>query len=343
MDTNYKMDSVITKTKDGGEAVQQTADAPSAGKVVKQLSEESAKRKRRRGKSKRKILKPFTKVTWQNRRKNEKSKRNGFRKIVLRKTHAPYNNNQFLMEIHKPEPENSIIMQTPSARTRDSSFSVDSEENTYFYALPADEEEFLTKEFSSVYEDAQCERLASMSKNELIQEYLMLEAKYDKLLGKCNEDKNATDTTATDAESMSTDRDTTGTSIELSMIDRSTTQEIVQHVKEQEEQMREMKIEIDKLRLENAHLRKQTYHSSSADSESDSSSTSVSCSSSSSSDNSRRSSPSPLQGVLQHAEEQQQVHENGMAEVIENGVVCPLVNGYHNGSNTPKADDGQME
>lgn len=76
------------------------------------------------------------------------------------------------MEDHMQE------MQTPKGRQRDSSFSVDSDEN-YFCSLPEDEEEFLTKEFSSVYENAKCERLDGLTKPQLIQEYLQLEANFE--------------------------------------------------------------------------------------------------------------------------------------------------------------------
>lgn len=90
---------------------------------------------------------------------------------------VPYNTNEFLMEEHMPE---AILGRaSPTGRTRNSSFSVDSED--YFNALPEDEEAFLTKEFSSVYETARAERLDGMSKNQLIKEYLQLEANYDKL------------------------------------------------------------------------------------------------------------------------------------------------------------------
>nr|XP_019533769.2 uncharacterized protein LOC109405208 isoform X1 [Aedes albopictus] len=92
---------------------------------------------------------------------------------------VPYNTNRFLMEDHMPH------VLTPSGRTRDSSFSIDSEEN-YFYSLPEDEEEFLTKEFSSVYEDARSERLEGLSKSQLIQEYLQLEANYEQVMRRYN-------------------------------------------------------------------------------------------------------------------------------------------------------------
>lgn len=119
--------------------------------------------KRRRKKSKQKTNnKPYKKSNW---------------KFMPRSRHistggmVPYNTNKFLMEEHMPDTGRL----TPSGRHRDSSFSVDSDENIY------NEEEFLSKEFSSVYEDARSERLESMTKQQLIQEYLQMEANFDKL------------------------------------------------------------------------------------------------------------------------------------------------------------------
>lgn len=221
-------------------------------------------------------------------------KNNRFRNIVLAKTQAPFNNNQFLMEIHKPEPENTFnIMRTPSARTRDSSFSIDSEDN-YFYSLPEDEEEYLTKEFSSVYEDAQSERLANMSKNELIQEYLLLEAKYDNLVKRTDRSKTKPidedtlesdrDISVTDKDSMITGRDTSGTSVDSSVVEDTRYLDLLKRMKEQEELMHELQLSNEKLRLENENMHQRSHHhvSSSEDSESDSSSSSDSNSSSSS-------------------------------------------------------------
>lgn len=102
-------------------------------------------------------------------------RRNNMRTLV------PYNTNKFLMEDHMPE----IDKASQKSRTRDSSFSVDSDEN-YFYSLPEDEEEFLTKEFSSVYEDARVERLEGLSKQQLIQEFLQLQTNYDQLSRRYN-------------------------------------------------------------------------------------------------------------------------------------------------------------
>ncbi|GBP79982.1 Protein HEXIM1 [Eumeta japonica] len=286
------------ENKDGGPTRTLSTEAPPVDECAKdKTGSGSNKRKRRRGKTKRKMVKPFLKFPWQDRRRNDKSKRNNrFRKVVVNKTRAPYNNNQFLMEIHKPEPENNFhIGEMPSARTRDSSFSIDSDEN-YFYSLPEDEEDFLTKEFSSVYEDAQSERLSNMSKNELIQEYLILESKYENLVKTVKrsdrskvkyideDDYNKTsatdkDTSVTDKDSDGSDKDTTIASGDASMVELPLFQEISKKVKDQEDQIRELKVANDKLRLENEHLRHQRCSSSSADSESDSSTTSFSCSS----------------------------------------------------------------
>lgn len=331
----------IMAIKDGDPTRPAEVETPSVVDLPKQQFEGLIKKKRRRGKSKRKIMKPFSKIPWQDRRKNEKSKRNNrFRKIVLAKTHAPFNNNQFLMEIHKPEPENSFhILRTPSARTRDSSFSVDSEDN-YFFSLPEDEEEYLTKEFSSVYEDAQSERLSNMSKDDLIQEYLLLEAKYDNLIkrterskAKClEEDKDITarDTSVTDRDSMLTDRDTSGTSVGSSAVDEQSFSECMQRMKEQEEQIHSLQLDNEKLRLEIEHLRRHSQDSSSADSESDSSSSSDSDSSSSRSASPIAESVAEDFLVEDNLTNENHVHVNGQNEETEGtGATYPMVNGCH--------------
>lgn len=328
------MDADNLIIEDGEPTQSPVVGAPSIVEKQKPASVDgNVKKKRRRANTKRKVMTPFVKAPWRDRRRNEKPKRNNrFRKIVLTKTHAPFNNNQFLMEIHKPEPENAFnILQTPSARTRDSSFSVDSDDN-YFYALPEDEEEYLTKEFSSVYEDAQCERLSNMTKNELIQEYLLLEAKFENLvkrterskMKRMEEDKdNSTDRDASiaDKDSMVTDRDTSETSVETFTAEDPPSNEIWQRLKDQEDQIRELQISNEKLLLENEHLR-QRQHNSSEDSESDSSSTSDSNSSS----GSEKVVDEP---VVQNEPVNDIAQPNGCQEfeILENPI--PLMNGFH--------------
>lgn len=123
-----------------------------------------AKGKRRRRKSKQmNNSKPYKKSNW---KFQVPQSRDGRRISTL----VPYNTNKFLMEEHMPE------FEAAGGRYRDSSFSIDSDENF-------DEEEFLSKEFCSVYESARAERLDEMNKQQLIQEYLQMESNYDKL---CN-------------------------------------------------------------------------------------------------------------------------------------------------------------
>lgn len=150
------------------------------------------KRKHRRGKPKSKnINKPYKKTNWrfQMPRLNyskcgpggggSSGGGGGNRREKLQRSRSlvPYNTNKFLMEEHLAEVPNALF--TPSGRTRDSSFSMDSEDN-YFFSLPEDEEEFLTKEFANVYEKARVERLENLSKQELIQECLQIEDRYSK-------------------------------------------------------------------------------------------------------------------------------------------------------------------
>ncbi|XP_055375230.1 protein HEXIM1 [Condylostylus longicornis] len=152
------------------------------------------KRKRRRGKQKTNS-KPFKKENWkfqmpQRYRSNSNptnlaNMTNVLRKQIQRqRSIVPYNTNKFLMEEHLAEVPNALL--TPNGRTRDSSFSVDSEDN-YFFSLPEDEEDFLTKEFSNVYERARVERLENMNKQQLIEECLQMEDRCSQIDSKQHE------------------------------------------------------------------------------------------------------------------------------------------------------------
>ncbi|EZA53444.1 hypothetical protein DMN91_005169 [Ooceraea biroi] len=150
------------------------------------------KRKTRRGKPKHRKLKPYSKqLSYQQQLRSRSINRIA---KTGRQPPAPYNTTQFLMADHSDLPdleqklseaaslEVPAMFQKPSAppRTRDSSFSVDSDED-YFYSSPEDEQEFLTKEFSTAYEALHEERLSTLTKAQLIQEYRQLEAKMDSL------------------------------------------------------------------------------------------------------------------------------------------------------------------
>lgn len=233
------------------------------------------KRKTRRGKSKRRNHpNPYTKLPWQQRKNvynqgpysRKYSRSNNI--IPHGQALAPFNSNQFLMEDHgelqeideKLNKSDGAGTSTNPPRTRDSSFSVDSEGD--FYSSPEDEEEFLSKEFSNAYEDLHAERLQSLSKAQLIEEYLQLESKVD-LLTQRLRGKSTTIAGSTNNEPM--DEEEGGTANENS--DESAFQQ----------EINKLLLENDELRRENEHLRNgvcrtASSFSSSMDSESDSSS-----------------------------------------------------------------------
>ncbi|KAJ8965895.1 hypothetical protein NQ314_003836 [Rhamnusium bicolor] len=214
------------------------------------------KRKTRRGKSKRR--QPYIK----NSRKSIKSNK-------LIKPEAPHNSNQFLLEDHGlieelDENLKSIDQVSTSTltRTRDSSFSVDSDGE--FYSSPDDEEQFLIKDFDDQYESLHAERLQAMSKSQLIEEYIMLENKLEQLTKRLQKNDDKED--------------------DESEINRP----------ELKREVERLTIENERLRRENDILRSKVNVSDSEDSETDSSD---SCSSSSSSSSTSCSSRSPVSAV----------------------------------------------
>ncbi|XP_019533771.3 uncharacterized protein LOC109405208 isoform X2 [Aedes albopictus] len=139
---------------------------------------------------------------------------------------VPYNTNRFLMEDHMPH------VLTPSE----------------------DEEEFLTKEFSSVYEDARSERLEGLSKSQLIQEYLQLEANYEQVMRRYNavkslsikEENESAVNNATTTTTASTKDATEGvTAAPVAAVDR-----------------RRLEDRVRELTAENLELRRQLEHAS---------------------------------------------------------------------------------
>ncbi|XP_046397450.1 protein HEXIM1 [Ischnura elegans] len=149
------------------------------------------KRKKRRQNKKRKY-KPYSKLSWQERREledRETKRANRVREEMFAHGQpvAPYNTTQFLMEDHNDlaDLDSQLIMvgRRGGGRARESSISQDDSElgDEEFYSSPEDEEEFLTREFSTAYEDLHAERLNSMSKAELIAECRGLEARADSL------------------------------------------------------------------------------------------------------------------------------------------------------------------
>lgn len=242
------------------------------------LDHAAKKRKTRRGKPKHRKLKPFPKRAMSY---EQRLRCRAIGRMTKTGAHppAPYNTTQFLMEDHSDLPDldqklaDALTSETMPAsfqkpiappRTRDSSFSIDSDED-YFYSSPENEEEFLTKEFSSAYEDLHAERLSTLTKSELIQEYVQLEAKFD-MLTKRLKSKNLQ--SVEDKEAESKNGTSSGTSCDSDLAKKlKTCQQRLDDLMQQNEQ----------LRRENEALRAKNCRSpvSSVDSESDSDSSSA--------------------------------------------------------------------
>lgn len=88
---------------------------------------------------------------------------------------APFNTTQFLMEDHKVR--DPVVAEKKQEMNTD---QVDILDIIDFCASP-NNEDFQQRQFSEAYENVHAERLSSMTKAELIQEYLLLETKADDL------------------------------------------------------------------------------------------------------------------------------------------------------------------
>ena len=250
--------------------------------IVDDGGEETAakKRKTRRGKPKHRKLKPYSKQSACYGATERMRCRAGAGRLRKRggQPPAPYNTTQFLMEDHSDLPDleqklaDAITSETlgsfqkPLAppRTRDSSFSIDSEED-YFYSSPEDEEEFLTKEFSSAYEDLHAERLSTLTKSELIQEYVQLEAKLDILTKRLRGIKSFQQTE--ERRETSDDKNSSTTSA------RTTEAEMAKKLKIYQQRIDDLLQQNEQLRRDNEALRSGKHCAStvsSVDSESDS-------------------------------------------------------------------------
>lgn len=211
------------------------------------------KKRTRRGKCKRKN--PYQKYG----RKTNKSF-----KLGIVKPEAPHNDNQFLLEDHggfeELDERLRHIDQASTAslsRTRDSSFSVDSDGEEFFSSPGDDDTQYFMQEFDDQYQTMKIERLQEMTKQELVERYIALE---------------------TSATQSSTEL--------LKMI--STLKLEIENKNEEKEALKR-EIELLKAQIEEC----QKHHSDSADSETDSSDSESSNSHASSSGDSNRS-QSPL-------------------------------------------------
>ncbi|KAJ1521118.1 hypothetical protein ONE63_002820 [Megalurothrips usitatus] len=181
------------------------------------------------------------------------------------------NTTQFIMEDHTDLQGLDLEAQRGSktSRARDSSFSIDSDDDL---SSSPEDEAYLSKEFSNTYEDVHVERLGTMTKLDLIQEYLQLEQRVDVLERRLNGG------TGTDSESETAEGETP---MEPAMAEK---------IRIFQEEIQKLVVENEQLLQENQRLqsssslarRSSSSLSSSIDSESDSSTSSGSSTTSSS-------------------------------------------------------------
>lgn len=169
------------------------------------------KKHRRGSRRNRKKYKPYTKMTWDEKKARLELDAKKANKIREKYTHekgrpnAPYNTTQFLMDEHdqeEPDLGNHTHMQSDgeaededcdsrsTERRRLDSQSFDDPDLEDYNESPEDEiyeQEFFQKDFTEAYEQCHAESLYSMKKDELVRECMSLEERVETLERKLRE------------------------------------------------------------------------------------------------------------------------------------------------------------
>ncbi|CAI9581953.1 unnamed protein product [Staurois parvus] len=146
------------------------------------------KRHRRLPSKKKRAWKPYSKLTWEEKKRveeRESQRASRIRAEMFAKGQpvAPYNTTQFLMEDHDLEEPDLPPLHVNSDSTEED----EEEDGTGSDGMASDDgSEFLQKDFSETYEKYHVESLQDMSKQELIREYMELE----KCLSRMEEENN---------------------------------------------------------------------------------------------------------------------------------------------------------
>jgi protein HEXIM1/2 len=220
-----------------------------------------SRKKHRRGKNKggsrhNKKWRPYNKLSWSERKElDERETQRACMKRAERFASghpvAPYNTTQFLMEDHnKNENISPFLRDRPITNDSDSKLGASREgigncdSNDAYYDSPNDEESFIAKDFSETYENIHAERLQTMTKVELVKDYIELEAKVEKLESKLRE---LPDTKPADSNNVNKEV--------KKLVDSTNTpsENQLKHLLQQE--IERLKQENDRLRIENQQLR----------------------------------------------------------------------------------------
>lgn len=205
---------------------------------------------------------PYSKLSWEEKR--QRDERDSKRANKLREQYfnakgrptAPYNTTQYLMAEHdleEPDLGSHVRMQSSGGnetvlRNRIHSNSCDdSDFDDNYNESPEDEiyeQKFLEKDFTEAYEQVHVENLHSMSKSELVREFMLLEERVENMEIRLKE-SNAIGNTYPRILSREISNVLNGDPIEDGHTSDSKTKEEV------------LLIELDKLRKENERLRKE--------------------------------------------------------------------------------------
>ncbi|RWS20734.1 protein HEXIM1-like protein [Leptotrombidium deliense] len=140
---------------------------------------------------------------------------------------APFNTTQFLMDDHNVrEPEFAEIhkllhnnhSESRQLRQNENANNIN-DESDQFYSSPDDEQDFIQKQFLETYENVHTERLNSMSKSELVQEYMALEERMEELERKLKDSSSEVQTSLQKNEGQLKNDDSSDESISESLQD----------------------------------------------------------------------------------------------------------------------------
>ena len=221
------------------------------------------------------------------------------------------------------------VAKRKATRPRESSFSLDSDEDHY-YSSPEDEEEFVCQEFIKEYNSVRTRSLVDMSKADLIKEYLQMEQRVDNLERRVDRHRGKQQPVSMGDDSSST----TSTSSNSSPPNVAT---VVEQIKQFQREIHRLETENEKLRATNSALvqhSKQTDNkpagqSHGAEDESGSDSDCSTCSSSSSSSDSDSSDS----GSDSESEEE--------GDIVENEITGEETNETEE-TETPKAESRRV-
>jgi len=199
------------RTPMGGESERFRADVAAASEAVDKKAspaaaqEQTTGRRRRRCRRKRKAgehhqppagrqrqWKPYSKMTWEEREKADeritiRANRVRERRFKSGLAMAPYNTTQFLMAQHEPAGSEQsatfpfLELDVAHACPGRSSGSVTGESSVADVDDDGAEVMFMEKEFAEEYENFRAERLQTLTKDELVRDYVDLERKLEKM------------------------------------------------------------------------------------------------------------------------------------------------------------------